>query len=234
MKCPVCGATQPDSSGLECAACGVIFAKVRGIPDGSASGPVPDTESAAPPACRSATAGAALIGQGILYVGLLIWTWPFVTRPMGAAMSSFLHGVNLVFHEAGHILFLPFGPFLTALGGSLMQLLVPVVCLIALVRHDRDAFGGAVALWWTGENLLDLAPYVADARSLNLVLLGGFTGREVEGHDWEAILATLGWLEYDRVLGGTAHGLGIIVMGGALIWGARALWVQGRTLQHRA
>ena len=37
-----------------------------------------------------------------------------------AAMSSVLHGVNLVFHKAGHVLFLPVGAFLTALGGSLM------------------------------------------------------------------------------------------------------------------
>ena len=37
----------------------------------------------------------ALIGRGILYVCLLIWTWRFVSQPMGtAAMSSVLHGVN--------------------------------------------------------------------------------------------------------------------------------------------
>ena len=54
----------------------------------------------------------ALIGRGILYVCLLIWTWRFVSQPMGtAAMSSVLHGVNLVFHEAGHVLFLPVGTF---------------------------------------------------------------------------------------------------------------------------
>ena len=37
-----------------------------------------------------------------------------------------------------------------------------------------------------GENLLDLAPYIADAVALELVLLGGFTGREVEGGRYTA------------------------------------------------
>ena len=140
-----------------------------------------------------------------------------------AAMGSFLHGVNLAFHEAGHILFLPVGAFLTALGGSLMQLLVPSICLVALVRQNGDAFGGSLALWWMGENLLDLAPYIADAVALELVLLGGFTGREVEGHDWEAILGALGWLDHASVLGQTAHVLGVVVMVGASIWGALVL-----------
>jgi hypothetical protein len=140
-----------------------------------------------------------------------------------AAANSFLHGVNLVFHEAGHILFLPFGGFLTALGGSVTQVLIPLVCLFALVRQNGDAFGGSLALWWTGENLLDLAPYIADARALELVLLGGFTGREVEGHDWEAILTALNWLEYDRVLGQSVHWLGVVVMIVGLVWGALTL-----------
>ena len=43
-------------------------------------------------------------------------------------MNSFLHLINLLFHEAGHIIFSPFGQFMTMLGGSLMQVLVPIVC----------------------------------------------------------------------------------------------------------
>jgi hypothetical protein len=180
---------------------------------------------------RSAGARTARIGRGILYLGVLFWTWRLVTQPIGdAAMSSFLHGVNLVFHEAGHVLFLPFGQFLQALGGSLMQVLVPVICLIAFLRENTDRFGASLALWWAGENLLDLAPYIADARALELVLLGGFTGAEVEGHDWEAILSALGWLEYDRVLGLTTHGLGVVTMIGALVWGGAVMATQLRGL----
>jgi hypothetical protein len=63
-----------------------------------------------------------------------------------------------------------------------------------------------------------MAPYVADARALQLVLLGGHTGAEVEGHDWEAILGALGWLPYDVALGRACHRLGVLAMLGALAW----------------
>lgn len=37
----------------------------------------------------------------------------------------FLDRVDLVFHEAGHVIFGPFGEFIGILGGSLMQVLIP-------------------------------------------------------------------------------------------------------------
>jgi len=130
--------------------------------------------------------------------------------------GSFLHLINLPFHEAGHVLFSPFGRFMTILGGSLMQVLVPVVCAVSFGRR-HDWFATMVCVWWAGQNLVDLAPYIGDARALQLVLLGGFTGAEVEGHDWEALLQMLGWLHLDRRLGMGAHIAGSAVMIGALL-----------------
>lgn len=152
MDCPRCDATQPEPVGTECARCGIVFAKVK-VDDGHplASRVYSDDTARANASDRSPVARAALIGRSVLCVCVLVWTWRFVSQPMGtAAMGSFLHGVNLAFHEAGHILFLPVGAFLTALGGSLMQLLVPSICLVALVRQNGDAFGGSLALWWMG------------------------------------------------------------------------------------
>ena len=228
MDCPACNATQPEPIGAECVRCGIVFAKVRtGRLHSSRGVSGTDDTDRTTSQDRSAGARGALVGRGILYACVLVWTWRFVSQPMGtAAMSSFLHGVNLVFHEAGHVLFLPVGAFLTVLGGSLTQLLVPLTCLVVLIRQNRDAFGGSLALWW--ENLLDLAPYIADAVTLELVLLGGFTGREVDGHDWEAILGALGWLDHAPVLGQTAHGLGVVIMAGVAIWGAIALAAEWR------
>ena len=137
-----------------------------------------------------------------------------------------MHLVDLVFHEAGHVLFAPFGAFMTTLGGSLMQVLVPIVCAVAFFTK-QDAFGAAVAAWWAGQSLVDLGPYIADARALQIVLLGGATGGEVEGHDWDAILTTLGWLHRDRQLGIAAHVVGSAVMVASLgvaawlTWGVR-------------
>ena len=49
---------------------------------------------------------------------------------------------------------------------------------------------------------------------------GGKTGAEVEGHDWEYLLTQMGWLRFDRALGLWTHRLGLMMMTGALIWGA--------------
>lgn len=129
----------------------------------------------------------------------------------GNVFQTFLHLPDLVFHEAGHVLFSPFGRFMTVLGGSLLQLLVPIVCAVAFLRQ-QNAVGAAVCTWWAGQNLIDLAPYIADARALRLPLLGGATGAEVEGHDWEYLLGTLGGLHLDRTLGRAAQAAGTIVM----------------------
>jgi hypothetical protein len=157
--------------------------------------------------------------RAAVLVGLMIWTWQFAREPMGVAASeSILHLPNLVFHEAGHVLFGFFGHFMTILGGSLFQVALPVALAIAFVKQ-YDPFGAVVCIWWAGENLLDLAPYIADARALQLVLLGGKTGAEVQGHDWEYLLGTLGWMRFDRTLGLCAHRAGLLTMTASLIAG---------------
>jgi hypothetical protein len=158
-----------------------------------------------------------------LLAGLAWWTIQCAQTPLSVdANDSFLHLPNLVFHEAGHIIFSPLGRFMTALGGSLLQVLIPVILAIAFIRQ-ADAFGAAMCTWWAGQNLIDVAPYVADARALRMVLLGGRTGAEVEGHDWEYILTQLGVTHLDRQIGMTAYGLGLIVMVVSLGFAARAI-----------
>ena len=155
--------------------------------------------------------------------GLALWTIDFARTPIADdAMSSFLHLPDLVFHEAGHIIFAPFGEFMTVIGGSLLQVMIPVVATVAFVRQE-DSFGAAVSTWWAGQNLVDLAPHIADARALRLTLIGGRTGAEVEGHDWEFLLTQLGVSHHAIPLGYTTHLFGIIIMVGALLWAARTI-----------
>jgi hypothetical protein len=166
--------------------------------------------------------GVAVAARALLLAGLVAWSLRFFAHALEPVYlcGSFMHLVHLPFHEAGHILFMPFGSFPMSLGGSLTQVLVPLVCLGTFLVKTRDTFGAAVALWWAGQSLMDVAPYIADARALRIVLLGGRTGAEVEGHDWEAILSALGWLRYDILLGRLANLLGIALMIAALAWGA--------------
>ncbi|MBL8513166.1 MAG: hypothetical protein JNJ55_04170, partial [Betaproteobacteria bacterium] len=51
----------------------------------------------------------------------------------GGMGASFIHMPLLVFHEAGHVLFLLFGEFMTIAGGTLMQLIMPAVLCGALL-----------------------------------------------------------------------------------------------------
>jgi hypothetical protein len=217
IDCPKCGAKMQQEA-IECPHCGVVFAKVKGIEAQGRSFP-PRSEKATAVVADPA-AGVVRLGRAAALACLAVWTWRFARAPMGAvALESILHLPNLVFHEAGHVLFGFLGEFMSAAGGSILQVTVPVVLAIAFLRRS-DQFGAVVCTWWAGQNLLDLAPYIADARMLQLPLLGGRTGAEVEGHDWEYLLGSLGWLHLDRRLGLGAHRLGLAIMAGALVWGA--------------
>jgi hypothetical protein len=170
--------------------------------------------------------GLLIVGKAAFMLLLAAYGIRLIFTPIVAfpSTSVWLHAVNLVFHEAGHVLFMPFGRFLQVLGGSLGQLLVPAVVIGAFLRR-HDTYGAAVGTWWLGESLLDLAPYINDARAGQLMLLGGVTGSEVEDyHDWELLLTKLSMLPYDHALARMAHTTGTLLMLSALFWGCRLLW----------
>lgn len=171
---------------------------------------------------------AGIYGRAILLAILFVWSWWFILSPIesGYAARSFMHLVNLPFHEAGHVFFRVFGSRLvTSMGGSLMQLIVPGVCSVVLLVKTRDPFGAAVGLWWVGNNFIDMAPYIGDARSMSLPLLGGNTGSIAPYgfHDWNFILTETHLLENDRLLAGVSHAAGSILMILAAAWGAAVL-----------
>jgi hypothetical protein len=167
-----------------------------------------------------------------VFLAFLIWYgWPMLTATMKELGDSsfFVHLIHLPFHEAGHVIFGLLGnQLLHSLGGTLGQLLMPLGLLLAFRLRNKDAFGAAVALWLFGQSLVDCAPYINDARVLRLTLITGFTGREAEGHDWEQILTSLGWLHRDVYIARDVLFAGRLVMVGAYVWGLVALVDQYR------
>ena len=168
--------------------------------------------------------------RAVIYIGIIVWGFKFIFSPLASNYSgrSFLHLVNLPFHEAGHVFFGFFGEFIRSLGGSLGQLLMPLICLFTLLMKTRDTFGAAVCLWWLGENFIDIAPYINDANKLTMMLLGGNTGSSAPYgfHDWEYILTESGLIKYTEVL---AHGtfvLGATIMMLSYVWGGIVLLKQ--------
>ena len=111
-----------------------------------------------------------------------------------------------MFHEAGHVIFGFFGEFLAVLGGSLTQVLMPVIATVAFLR-TRQWASAAVTLVWTGQSLTDVAIYAADGQARALPLLA-------EGliHDWGYILGRLGLLQSTETVGRLLFALGALTM----------------------
>jgi len=136
---------------------------------------------------------------------------------------DFMHAILLPIHEAGHVLFRPFGEFMAIAGGSLFQVLLPSAIAVAFIVKQRDPFGAAICLWWAGASLVDLAPYIYDALEPQIVLLGGHTGEDGP-HDWIYLLGRLGSLRRAHGWGTAAHHLGVLAMIAGAAWGASYLW----------
>lgn len=139
----------------------------------------------------------------------------------GEMGSAFLHRPLLIFHEAGHVVFAFLGHWMSVAGGTLGQLLMPLILGLALLRTNRDPFGAALGLWLFGVSLLDVAPYMYDALHPQLMLLSGATGEE-GGHDWIYLFSSLGWLQRSQLIGNLTHKLGALVISVSMLWAA---WV---------
>lgn len=178
---------------------------------------------------------AHFIWRAIIFIGLTIWGWLLIASYLDNATGEwFLHLINTPFHEAGHVIFRPFGQFITSLGGTLGQLLMPLICMGTLLIKTRDPFGASVALWWFGENWLDIAPYMDDAREGDLPLLGGNFGHSSPYgvHDWEYLLTETNIIEYDHDLARIVFIIGSIIMMLSLLWAGLLLHKQYKTCKN--
>ena len=101
-----------------------------------------------------------------------------------------------------------------------------MVCCLVLLLKTRDPFGAGVALWWFGESFLDLAPYIDDAGTGELPLLGGNTGESTPYgfHDWEYLMTETGRLGHEHELARASQVLGPLIMIVALAWMAFTLF----------
>ena len=243
-KCPKCNAAlDPGDAGSRerCPACGLIFSKYLQAQRGeTARTPDPDTERAR---VRSvllawllyvpARAGRlSFYGRCAAYLFFFAWGWRLYALDLGdtGAMGSFMHLILLPLHEAGHLLFIPFGRFMSVLGGSLLQVLLPLLLMASFMfgfgGSRRDNFAASLMLWWAAVSIIDVAPYIWDAFDPKMMLLGGTTGAESDSHDWQNILGDLGLIKRAHLIAGIAHKLGLIAMLAAYTWGAALLYRQ--------
>ncbi|MGD8779864.1 MAG: hypothetical protein PVH88_12995 [Ignavibacteria bacterium] len=113
---------------------------------------------------------------------------------------------NLLIHEGGHGIFSIFPKFLYTLGGTLMQIILPLVFVYYFVSNQKK-LGAQISLIWMGQNLLNISVYAGDALERKLPLLGG----NKVYHDWTYLLREIDMLQNAKEVGYFFFGLGIII-----------------------
>lgn len=242
--CPKCGHERAAGEiGLEdvCGACGLIFSKYlksRFAQDASIAAKsavddeqdgwiarakvlafhVPEEVDALHVYARAVLLGA-LIVYGVKLAAMDIPSWEMA--------GSLMHAPMVPFHEFGHILFRPFGEFMTNLGGALFQAGLPLILGGIFLARNRDPFAAAVMLWWCAVAVIDTAPYVYDAQVPQHILLTGRTG-ETGAHDFIDVLGDLGLLDRAQAVGRVTHGFGVAMLIASFAWAAAVVWRQYR------
>ena len=127
---------------------------------------------------------------------------------------------NLMIHEAGHPLFSPFGYTIMLLGGTLLELLVPLLCAIFFF-WKREVTAVAFCSFWFFENFLYIGTYMSDARTSALPLVGS------DESDWTLLFGQWRLLLQDQMIGGTTRilgWLGMLLTMSWLAWRLRQNW----------
>ncbi len=121
----------------------------------------------------------------------------------------FLDGVNLLFHEAGHLFLGFFGETIHFLGGTIGQLFFPVACAIHFLQTRRFYEAWLMGIW-LAESLMYTARYLGDAELQSLPLVGGHI------HDWNWLLSRWGLLENCNGIALGLHVIAALIAAGCL------------------
>lgn len=239
--CPKCAHRRTPEETADpgiCPACGLVFAKwvardsfvppsARKVARDEDDTSLIDDAAQRLLEAPTAVSSSHLWGRALIWAGIAFWAVRITLNDYRTedAMQNFLHLTVILFHEAGHILFMPFGEFMTVLGGSLFQILMPLIAGGTMLIQQRDPFGAAIGLWWAGASVVDVSSYIHDAADPQLPLIGGGTGAD-RFHDWIYLLDSVNKTARSPLYGAWAHGFGIAVMIAGLAWAAAVLWRQ--------
>lgn len=149
------------------------------------------------------TTKQALKAGFAIAVGYYVFT--YARQPLE---PHFIDSVNLVIHEAGHAVFMPFGKALFIAGGTIMQLIIPALFAAYFWWYQRDRYAVGLMLYWLGQNFVNVSVYARDAQVMQLPLLGG----DPSGHDWHNLLDMFNLLPYTAAISDTIAVIGWIVM----------------------
>lgn len=151
---------------------------------------------------------------------LVFLTWQAVVPFRDSEGFHVFRGITFGAHEFGHLFFALTGSeWWSVAGGSLTQFLVPIGAA-AIMRYYRDWFGVAACGLWLASSFADLAPYIADARAMDLDLVS--FSEDGAGHDWNYLLGKAGLLFKDQAIARADRFAGVLVL---LLSVALAVWL---------
>lgn len=137
------------------------------------------------------------------YILLLPIIWMTINIIKGQSIF-WLHNVDLFFHEAGHTFFYFVGEEASFFGGTLAQILAPLIFMLYFV-FSRKYYSASIIFWWLGESLSDVGKYIADARDQKIPLIGG-------QHDWTYLLLKWNLIMHDKQIGSIVWSVGVVFM----------------------
>lgn len=149
-------------------------------------------------------------------VASIAWIVFYVLFLLYAAANSsgflIIDYVNLIIHEGGHFFFSWFGRTIMILGGTLGELIVPLLCAV-FFWWKRETTAVAFCSFWFFENFLYIGTYMSDSRTAALPLVGGG-----EDSDWTLLFTQWDVLLHDQQIGATIRALGWIGMLATVAW----------------
>lgn len=118
-----------------------------------------------------------------------------------------LGGVDLGFHELGHLLTYVFPDVIAAAMGSITQVAVPLGLGLYFMWARKDWVAGGLCLAWASTSAQDASVYIADAPFERLQLIGG-------DHDWAFVLGPehLNVLDSAHIVAATVKGFGFAML----------------------
>ena len=175
------------------------------------------------------------IGRWWFTIFLLLPTWILVEQFWMALSRNILLAVNypyaffvapfffvldnliLIIHESGHTIFGIFRwRFLTILGGTLMELLIPFLLFIsAWLKHQKVL--AQFSLFVLGYAWFDSSAYCMDAYYQQLPLIGNLPK---SAHDFTNMLSSLNLLDHYKTISWFMFLIGFIVIILSLAWPA--------------
>jgi hypothetical protein len=163
-----------------------------------------------PSSYEASIAWGKIIGGLIMAAILTIWGWQLLTQQQPFIpldyVNSGIHEWSAVFYDFGGIVFICFMQ-------NLVQVVIPLLFAFYFF-YTKQALGFAFSLFWSGDYLIQVGIYMADAvkMRLNICSLWYFECGDSSLHDWHIIFSAWGLLPESQAIGNFTRFIGSAVL----------------------